>query len=130
MREKAKEYWKYFMRQRSRMGKAGEQWITPLDVFALRETCECLADLDEVRGMMNSFEDRSPGSSLMYPVKDEKGAVKCLQQTPLAGIRAEASKRAMKAMSEFGLNPASRARIVLQGADADERDELEDIIDL
>jgi P27 family predicted phage terminase small subunit len=46
-----------------------------------------------------------------YPLKDEKGKVKCFQQHPQVGIVNKLSTTLLRLEQEFGLTPASRSRI-------------------
>lgn len=46
-----------------------------------------------------------------YPLKDDKGKVRCFQQFPQVGIVNKLSVSILRLEQEFGLTPSSRARL-------------------
>ncbi len=47
----------------------------------------------------------------MYPLKDDKGAVKCFMQWPQVAIAHKLAQQLTRLEQEFGMTPASRTRI-------------------
>jgi P27 family predicted phage terminase small subunit len=53
-----------------------------------------------------------------YPLKDEKGQIKCIQQFPQVAIAHKLGVLLSKLEQEFGLTPSARSRINLTAAQA------------
>jgi P27 family predicted phage terminase small subunit len=49
----------------------------------------------------------------MYPLKDEAGKLKCVQQWPQVAIAAKLAQQLTRLEQEFGMTPSARARIQL-----------------
>lgn len=47
----------------------------------------------------------------MYPIEDERGRVKCMNQWPQVGIANNLSQRLTRLEQELGLTPSTRTRI-------------------
>jgi len=50
----------------------------------------------------------------MYPLKDDKGAVKCFMQWPQVAIAHKLAQQLTRLEQEFGMTPASRTRIQVE----------------
>src|ERR1051326_4721982 len=51
----------------------------------------------------------------MFPIKDDNGKVKCLQQWPQVAIAHKLAQQLTKLEAEFGMTPSARARMQLPG---------------
>ena len=88
--------------------------ITVVDMAALSGYCESWAQYKEATEFIHKH-----GS--VYPIKDDQGRVKYLQQVPQVSIANKALTNVRSFCSEFGLTPSARARMVVPGAqDTDE----------
>ena len=58
----------------------------------------------------------------MYPLKDEKGQVRCFQQWPQVSIANKLSMQLTKLEQEFGMTPSARTRIQVPTASGMEVD--------
>jgi P27 family predicted phage terminase small subunit len=58
-------------------------------------------------------EDFIDSRGEMYPIKDEKGAVRCFQQWPQVSIANKLAAQLSRLEAEFGMTPSARARIQL-----------------
>ncbi len=61
-----------------------------------------------------------------YPIKDEKGKIRCLQQFPQVAIANKLAQQLTRLEQEFGLTPSARSRITqVSGRPLDLRSEAE-----
>jgi len=92
--------------------------LTKSDGMALALMCETYSHWRRSQDLLAKYGD-------VYPIKDDNGKVKYLQQTPYVAIARNFAKQFKDMLCEFGLTPSSRSRIqtVADGktAKADER---------
>ena len=89
--------------------------ICKLDRSALARYCEDLA-------LERACRDFIAKHGRSYPIRDQKGALKCLVPFPEMNQLHKLGERLRRAEAEFGLTPAARVRLVLDGAEADTQD--------
>ena len=80
--------------------------LTRLDRVALAAYCQSYAKWAEAERWL---KEHGP----VYPILNEDGSVRYLQQAPQVGIANQCLKQIRAFCAEFGLTPASRARIEL-----------------
>jgi P27 family predicted phage terminase small subunit len=94
----ARGYWRELARLLDASGV-----LTEADRQALALTCEALAEHQTARAVLaelgSTYECRTESGAVMYRVRPE------------AGLAADAWRRAMRGLCEFGLSPSSRGRI-------------------
>ncbi len=79
-----------------------------------------LADRDALAAYCHTYarwreaEDFISKHGMTYPIRDEKGNVRCLQQFPQVAIARNSLLVLRAFMQEFGLTPAARARVQVQ----------------
>ena len=61
-------------------------------------------------------EDFIDEHGLVYPLKDDDGNVKCVQQWPQVSIANKLAQQLTRLEGEFGLTPSARARLQLAPA--------------
>lgn len=82
--------------------------LTVADGIALRLLCETFSHWKRAEALLKKHGD-------VYPIRDNNGQVKYLQQSPYVSI-ARTSARALKdLLVEFGLTPSARSRVVTTG---------------
>ncbi len=101
----AKKEWKRIAPQLERLGL-----LTQMDMAALAGYCESYAQWKKAVEFMHKHGE-------VYPIKNEDGTVKYLQQVPQVSIANKALHQIRVFCSEFGLTPSSRSRIQVPGAD-------------
>lgn len=87
--------------------------LTKADRNALARYCQLHARWKKCELFIQKY-----GST--YPIKDEKGAVKCFVQFPEVGIANSLAKQLTRLEQEFGLTPSSRSRIQVEVKDVAE----------
>jgi len=109
----AKECWEQIAPMLNDMGV-----LTKADGMALSLLCETFAHWRRAQDLLTKHGD-------VYPIKDEAGKVKYLQQTPYVSITRNFGKALKEMLCEFGLTPSARSRIETTGdkqtVKADER---------
>jgi len=99
----AKECWEQVAPMLDNMGV-----LTVADNMALSLLCETYAHWRRSQDLLNKYGD-------VYPIRDDHGNVKYLQQTPYVAIARNFGKALKDMLTEFGLTPSSRSRIVTTG---------------
>ena len=99
--DESKAAWAYVVPLLRAMGV-----LTRIDGNALTRYCRTWARWKK----MEQFIDKHGET---YPLKDEKGRIKCLQQFPQVSIAHRAALLLGKLEQEFGLTPSARSRINL-----------------
>ena len=59
-------------------------------------------------------------NGLVYPIRNEDGGVKCLQQFPQVGVANQCLRQILAFCARFGLDPSSRATMQLPGERSDD----------
>lgn len=106
----AKQEWKRIAPQLERLGL-----LTQIDMVALAGYCESWA---QYREAIEYIHKHGP----VYPIRDDEGRIKYLQQVPQVAIANNSLKHIRAFCAEFGLTPSSRARIQVPGLDEHEED--------
>jgi P27 family predicted phage terminase small subunit len=94
----ARAYWQELSKQLDRAGV-----MTEADRQALALTCSALAEHEAAAAVVADL-------GAAYEARTEAGAI-MHRQRPEVAIAADAWRRAMRGLSEFGLTPASRGRV-------------------
>lgn len=79
--------------------------LTLVDADALAAYCHAFARWREAEEFLDKH-------GLVYPIRDDAGRVKCMQQFPQVAIARNLLLVVRAYQQEFGLTPASRSRIV------------------
>lgn len=115
-----KQVWKNIVSELSRLGM-----LTEIDQGALELYCRMYQKWRE-------NEDFLIEKGSVFPIKDEKGRIKCLQPMPQVAIAHQSAEYCRKLLAEFGLTPAARSRLSIpiekQISDSD-LDEMEQWLD-
>ena len=111
----AKKEWKRIAPQLERLGL-----LTQVDMAALAGYCESWAQYKRAIEFIHKHGE-------VYPIKDDEGRVKYLQQVPQVSIANKALQQVRAFCAEFGLTPSARGRMVVPGAD-DKEDEMEQLL--
>lgn len=90
--------------------------LTKVDRAALAAYCQTHARWQAVEEFLETNGE-------VYPLRDEKGAVRCLQQYPQVSIARNLLMILRGYQQEFGMTPAARTRITV--AEADKQSEVE-----
>lgn len=98
--EEAKRVWRRTVKQLDAMGV-----ITKVDRDALTSYCVTFARWREMEEFIKE-------SGVMYALRDEKGAVRCMQQYPQVSIARQLLLLVRAYQQEFGMTPSSRSGIV------------------
>jgi len=101
----AKEEWDRIATELNRIGL-----LTVVDRTALAGYCQSYAQWKDAVAWIKKHGQ-------VYPLKDDKGNVKCLQQFPQVGIANQCLKQIRAFCGLFGLDPSSRARLELPSED-------------
>ena len=110
----AKKVWKRTIPELKRMGV-----VAFVDGDALTAYCQAYA-------RWKTAEEFLDKHGMVYPIRDERGQVRCMQQFPQVAI-ARSMMQLLKAFAqEFGLTPSARTRIEISWT-TDEVDEEERI---
>ncbi len=59
-------------------------------------------------------EEFIDGKGEMYPLKDDKGGVKCFMQWPQVAIANKLAQQLTRLEQEFGMTPSARSRIQIE----------------
>lgn len=105
----AKEEWERVAPQLNKLGL-----LTQLDRTALAAYCQSYAKWAEAERWL---KEHGP----VYPILNEDGSVRYLQQAPQVGIANQCLKQIRAFCSEFGLSPASRCRIELPSGKGEDK---------
>lgn len=97
--EDARAVWNELAPQLEQMGV-----LTQIDGRALARYCDVWVRWYKARDFLRQHGDT-------YPLKDESGKVKYLQQFPQVAIANKLATQLTRLEQEFGMTPASRARI-------------------
>lgn len=97
--KRAKAVWKQVVPMLIGMGV-----LTKIDRNALERYCRTYSRWREAEDFIDKH-----GS--VYPLKDEKGKTKCVQQWPQVAIANKLSIQLTRMEQEFGMTPSARARI-------------------
>ena len=108
----AKKEWKRIAPQLERLGL-----LTQVDMAALAGYCESWAQYKRAIEFIHKHGE-------VYPIKDDEGRVKYLQQVPQVSIANKALQQVRAFCAEFGLTPSARGRMVVPGA-KEQEDEME-----
>lgn len=82
--------------------------LTIADSLALQLLCETFAHWKRAQDMLSKHGD-------VYPIKDDNGKVKYLQQSPYVAISRNFGKALKDLLCEFGLTPSARSRVETSG---------------
>ena len=104
----AKKEWKRVAPELEKIGL-----LTTVDMAALATYCESWAQYKEA---IEFIHKHGP----VYPIKDENGKVKYLQQVPQVSIANKALNNIRMLCAEFGLTPSSRSRMSIPGVENDD----------
>ena len=99
----AKKVWKQMVPELRKMGV-----LTVVDGAALAGFCQ-------VSVRWRQAEEFLDQHGQVYPLRDEKGNVRCMQQFPQVSIARNLLQILRGFYQEFGMTPASRTRIQLPG---------------
>lgn len=111
----AKKEWKRIAPQLERLGL-----LTQIDMAALAGYCESWAQYKKAVEFLHKHDD-------VYPILDDDGEVKYLQQVPQVSIANNALKNIRAFAAAFGLTPAARAGIEVQPLNKD-KDPMEALL--
>lgn len=81
--------------------------LTRVDANALGRYCRLFTRWKKAEEFISKNGD-------VYPLKDESGQIKYLQQFPQVGIAIKLAQQLTKLEQEFGMTPSARSRIQLQ----------------
>ena len=101
--EDARKVWKRLVPQLRAM-----KVLTLVDADALAAYCH-------IYTRWRDAEDFLTKHGMVYPIRDDQGRVKCMQQFPQVAIARNLLLVMRAYQQEFGLTPAARARIVIAG---------------
>lgn len=103
--DEAKKVWKRVVEDLDRMGV-----LTVVDGDALTAYCQTYVRWKAAEEFLIKHGE-------VYPLRDEKGQIRCMQQFPQVSIARNLLLVLRAFMGEFGLAPASRSRISLPADD-------------
>jgi P27 family predicted phage terminase small subunit len=103
----AKAEWARICPQLERLGL-----LTQVDMAAMVGYCESWAQYKKSMEFLHKHGE-------VYPIKNEDGSIKYLQQVPQVSIANKALGNIRAAASQIGLSPSDRGRIEVPGADND-----------
>jgi len=112
----AKKEWKRIAPQLEKLGL-----LTQVDMAALAGYCESWAQYKRAIEFIHKHGE-------VYPIKDDEGRVKYLQQVPQVSIANKALQQVRAFCAEFGMTPSARGRMSVPGAE-DKEDEMESLLD-
>jgi len=110
----AKREWKRIVPELDRLGL-----LTVLDKAMLVCYCEAYAEYKDAKEKVATM-------GKVYPIRDELGNIKYLQQNPYVSIANKAFQQIKAACAEFGLSPSARGRIQIPGQQ--DEDEMESLL--
>lgn len=105
LHEDAKREWERISPELEQLGL-----LTVVDMAALSGYCESWAQYKKAIEFLHKHGET-------YPIKDENGKVKYIQQFPQVSIANKALQNIKAFCAEFGLTPSSRSRMIVPGAD-------------
>ena len=111
----AKKEWKRIAPQLEKLGL-----LTQVDMAALAGYCESWAQYKRSIEFIHKHGE-------VYPIKDDEGRVKYLQQVPQVSIANKALANIRAAATQFGLSASDRGRIQVPGME-DREDEMEQLL--
>lgn len=82
--------------------------LTRIDGHALGRYCRLWTRWRKAEGFIDQHGE-------MYPLKDEAGRVKCMQQWPQVAIASKLAQQLTRLEQEFGMTPSARTRIQVAG---------------
>jgi len=100
----AKQAWKQLIPQLEQMGV-----LSKIDKNALIRYCQTWSRWRNCAEFINEHGET-------YPLKDNNGNIKCLQQWPQVGIYNKLSDSLLRLEAHFGLTPSARASITVKPA--------------
>jgi len=96
--------------------------LTRIDAHALARYCRLWGRWRKAEAFIDQHGE-------MYPIKDDAGKVKCLQQWPQVAIAGKLAQQLTRLEQEFGMTPSSRTRIQVGRPAAAEFDAKERFFD-
>jgi P27 family predicted phage terminase small subunit len=99
--DEAKHAWRYILPKLERMGV-----LSRIDRNALTRYCQLWGRWKQAELFIAKHGDT-------YPIKDESGKIKCLQQFPQVSIAHQLAAQLTRLEQEFGMTPSARSRIPL-----------------
>lgn len=116
--EGAKKEWKYISYYLDKIGM-----LTKIDKAALAAYCQAYDRWARVEELLKQRAERDRDFGGMLELTSNGNVV----QTPLLGVANRAIEIMSKFLTEFGMTPASRARLVIEPpSEGGEKDELQD----
>ena len=114
LHEDAKTEWQRIAPQLERLGL-----LTQIDMTILAGYCESWAQYKKAIEFIHKHGEA-------FPIKDENGKIKYLQQVPQVSIANKALANVKAIAAEFGMTPSSRGRIQVPGLE--DEDEMEQLL--
>jgi P27 family predicted phage terminase small subunit len=114
--EQAKEAWGQVLPQLRQM-----KVLSRIDENALARYCQYWS-------RWRKAEDFIAKHGSVYPLKDEQGRTKCLQQFPQVAIAHKLGALLTRLEAEFGMTPSSRSRIQTGRPDESEEDPMAEFL--
>jgi P27 family predicted phage terminase small subunit len=102
--DEARKMWDHLLPMLDGMGV-----LTRVDGNALARYCRLWS-------RWRKAEEFIDGKGEMYPLKDDKGSVKCFMQWPQVAIAHKLATQLTRLEQEFGMTPSARSRIPVQGS--------------
>jgi P27 family predicted phage terminase small subunit len=97
----ARTMWEHLLPMLEGMGV-----VTRIDGNALARYCRLWSRWRKAEAYLEKHGD-------LYPLKDEQGRIKCVQQWPQVAIAAKLAQQLTRLEQEFGMTPSARSRIQL-----------------
>ena len=113
--EDAKVEWERISKHLEELGL-----LTQIDMAALAGYCESYAQWKKAMLFIQKHGE-------VYPIKDDQGNIKYLQQVPQVSIANKAQHQMRAWCAEFGLTPSARGRISVPGANGND-DPMEELL--
>tara|TARA_Y100000401_G_scaffold117519_1_gene126835 strand:- start:23633 stop:24115 length:483 start_codon:yes stop_codon:yes gene_type:complete len=98
----AQAAWQYLVEQTEQM-----RVLTMADGYALEMLARCWSRWQEA-------EDSLTKHGNVFPIRNEDGSLKYLQQSPYVSIARNLGDQVLKLLREFGLTPSARTRIATE----------------
>jgi P27 family predicted phage terminase small subunit len=102
--EEAKAMWDHLLPMLEGIGV-----LTRIDGNALARYCRLWSRWRKAEAYLDKHGE-------MYPLKDDRGRVKCVQQWPQVAIAAKLSQQLTRLEQEFGMTPSARSRVQVQSS--------------
>ncbi len=109
----AKRAWKRLVPQLKRM-----RLLTAADGDALVAYCQTWSRWKRAEEFLEKHGD-------VYPIRDEVGRVRCMQQFPQVAISRNLAQLLKAYQQEFGLTPSARTRIEVQDPEEEESESMQ-----